>query len=151
MKECLICFDLKHKNLQNECFNLECRKNICNDCLKILTTSSSIKLNDMKVLYCPFCKNPFNSYIKILNTNYKVLGIDNKNKLFKLEYDNIISYKYFNSFVLWEETPPNCVKCDNDIICPREHYNFQTNYPKKELIKYIFNAEDNTEKMVFKQ
>jgi hypothetical protein len=116
--------------------------------------SNNTNIQKYNVLFCPFCKNPFNSFLEVRKVKYKVLGIDDKNKIFKLqEYDNDFIYKYFNSYILWENYPPNCVihdKYGNDKMCPRFCYNFQTNYDKQFVIKNIvFNEDDNTDKMEF--
>lgn len=154
--ECLVCcnsFELEDVEI---CKN--CNKCICKCCLEKQKKQSllnrNFNTNDICFLNnigffsvrCHSCDNKFKIYLVSNKTHYEVLGYDKNNNLYKLMRNEKILYKYKNLDLLYSNVffgylpetkyPSIFEEDDKEKICKNIKY-------------YIFNVEDNTEKMIF--
>jgi len=131
------CITCKGNTLSN-CKN--CNSNICSKC------SKEGLFHHLNFRYCPICDKVFNMRINLStsffdkNNRYDLIGVDYDNKLYQILLRNGKNgYSYFNSSVIWEETPPKCCMHENckNYICTDNCYNFDNNFKHYEANKDI--------------
>lgn len=134
------CFCCNNDTKLSKCIN--CSGIICTECIN----SNSNVFHHLNIRYCPVCDKVFNMKIDLStsffhkNYRYDLIGIDYGNRIYKVSLKNGNNgYLYFNSSIIFEETPPSCLmheKC-NHYTCTHSCYNFDNNFKELEENKNI--------------